>query len=303
MDRKVSHFKLGLFILVCSGLIVAVAIWLGLSYFFEETRTYATYLDESARGLQEDAVVNYRGLAVGRVVSIRLAPDGRLIEILMGLRTDFNVAEFMAVQLREQGLTGLRHLEIDTAPENMEALTPKIDFPHRYPVIPAIPSEFQQLKTALETLYGKIVDLDAGNVLENLGQTLAAVTKAAQSSATLIDRITGVAGRESLEESIRNLGSVLKSTRDVAAALEKQVAGVPPGALANLQDRMTKTVTLAQDLFSTLDEQVNESSVLMRQTLQQFNQLVAQLNTLVETIQRQPNRLIFPSEQVDPFER
>ena len=303
MDRKVSHFKIGLFILICTGLIVGVVTWLGLSNYFEETKTYITFLDESVKGLQEDAVINYRGIVVGRVAAIELAPNGRLIKILMALRSDFDVADYMAVQLKEQGLTGLRYLEIDTAPENLEMLTPEFSFSTEYPLIPSIPSEFEQLKRALEGLYGKIMALDAKTALEHLERTLTAVTKAAQSSASLMNQLAGFEGKEELRENLQKIGAVLESTRDVADALDRQLAEIPAGALADLVNRLTNTVTLTQNLVSTLDQQVAESSVLMRRALQRFDQLAVQLTTLAETIQQKPSRLLIPSEKADPFDR
>jgi len=303
LDRKVSHFKIGLFILICSGLIVGVVTWLGLSNYFEETKTYVTFLDESVKGLQEDAVINYRGIVVGRVAAIELAPNGRLIKILMALRSDFDVADYMAVQLKEQGLTGLRYLEIDTAPENLEMLTPELSFPIQDPLIPSIPSEFEQLKRALEGLYGKIMALDAKTALEHLERTLTAVTKAAQSSASLMNQLAGFAGKEELRENLQKIGAVLESTREVADALDGQLAGIPAGALADLVSRLTNTVTLTQNLVSTLDQEVAESSVLMRRALQRFDQLAVQLTSLAETIQQKPSRLLIPSEKADPFDR
>jgi phospholipid/cholesterol/gamma-HCH transport system substrate-binding protein len=240
---------------------------------------------------------------VGRVAAIELAPNGRLIKILMALRSDFDVADYMAVQLREQGLTGLRYLEIDTAPENLEMLTPEFSFSTEYPLIPSIPSEFEQLKRALEGLYGKIMALDAKTALEHLERTLTAVTKAAQSSASLMNQLAGFAEKEELQENLQKIGAVLESTRDVADALDRQLAEIPAGALADLVSRLTNTVTLTQNLVSTLDRQVAESSVLMRRALQRFDQLAVQLTTLAETIQQKPSRLLIPSEKADPFDR
>ena len=296
MNRKISRFKIGLFVLFCCGLIAGVLFWLGFSTYFEDTRTYVTYIDESVKGLQKDAVINYRGIAVGRVSSMGIAPDGRLVEIRLALQTDFTVADFMAVQLRSQGVTGLQYLEIDAAPENMDMLTPKIDFKPKFPVIPSIPSEIEQLKTALQTLYAKILKID-------VDKPISAFTRAAESSAVLMERISELTGGKSLEESLENLRVTLESIRGITSTLDNQLTGLPPEALADLQSRMNKTVSLAQDLFSVLNLQVKESSVLMRQSLEQFNQLVNQLNTLVEQIRQQPSRLVLPSREEDPFEK
>jgi len=44
---------------------------------------YATYFDESVQGLQVDSAIKYRGVEIGKVQSIGVAPDYRLIEVIM----------------------------------------------------------------------------------------------------------------------------------------------------------------------------------------------------------------------------
>ncbi len=160
MGRNINYFKLGLFIVLGAAVGVGAAIWLGISHYFEQTKTYVSYFNESVKGLQKDALVNYRGVPVGRVTHIGLAPDGRLIEIIMGLQPQFQVSEGLSIRLRDQGLTGLRFLEIDKAPENLEKITPQIGFPLEHPLIPSSPSDIEQLRLAFESIYSKVLSVD-----------------------------------------------------------------------------------------------------------------------------------------------
>ncbi len=109
MPHRVSSFRLGLLIIICGSVLLVTIIWLGASHFFEDNLVYVTYFDESVKGLQQDAIVNYRGVGVGRTVEIGLAPDGRLIMVVMHLNPEFRVDQSLAIQLREMGLTGLRY--------------------------------------------------------------------------------------------------------------------------------------------------------------------------------------------------
>ncbi len=168
MPSRVNKFKLGLFVLIGSSLALIALIWIGASQFFQKKATYVSYFQESVKGLQKGATVNYRGVAIGRVADIRLAPDGRLIEVVMNLDPSFCVDDTLCVRLREQGLTGLRFLEIDTKPPGMKEYTPKISFKPPYPVIPAYPSEIQQLKAAMETIYQKILAVDVEGISKKL---------------------------------------------------------------------------------------------------------------------------------------
>ena len=44
---------------------------------------YSVYFDESVQGLQVDSAIKYRGVEIGKVQSIEVAPDNRLIEVIM----------------------------------------------------------------------------------------------------------------------------------------------------------------------------------------------------------------------------
>ena len=326
MPRNVSPFKLGLFILICGSLALGTIIWLGASHYFEEKKIYVTYFGESVKGLQQDAVVNYRGVAVGRTAAIRLAPDGRLIEVLLYLDPGFKVDESIAIQLREQGLTGLRYLEIDTVSADVEPLTPRIDFPIQYPLIPSHPSEIQQLKNALETIYTKIMGLDLQNLTGNWTQaaqrlnailaqlecaiepgewrdTMSAVKQTAEESAKFMSRLTGSASKEGMNKGFQDLASTLAASRQSTEALARQLKGLPPDSLNRLVKNWEQTITTGGNLFSSTDQRINESAVLIQQSLQQFQQLLTQLNALTQTLKEQPNRLIFAPAGPNPFER
>ena len=67
------------------GVVTAIALVFvyGAGRYLHETRQYVTYFAESVQGLEVNAPVKFRGLQIGRVEDIKLAPDGRLIEVLM----------------------------------------------------------------------------------------------------------------------------------------------------------------------------------------------------------------------------
>ena len=57
--------------------VVVFILWLGMVQYFQEGRKYVAFFDESVQGLQKDSAVKYRGVDIGRVEDIRVAPDGR----------------------------------------------------------------------------------------------------------------------------------------------------------------------------------------------------------------------------------
>lgn len=326
MPRNISPFKVGLFVLVCGSLGLTAVIWLGMSHLFEKTKTYVSYFDESVKGLQKDAVINYRGVAVGRVADIRLAPDGRLIEVVLYLQHDFQVDSSLAIQLREQGLTGLRYLEIDTAPKDIENLAPKLSFTPRYPLIASNPSEIIQLKAALESMYQKVKELDlkgltaswtqtAERVNELLakvkdatdavdwGEAVAALHKASNDLATLLQNLREASAHAGLTEGVEDLSATFRAARQASEALAKQMKELPPRTLAGMAKGVDKTVASGDRLLQEVDRQVGQSALLLQENLQMMRQLITQMTQLVQTLKDQPNRLVFPPSTANPFEK
>ena len=83
MSTKSSKFLIGLFVIVGVLICAAVIIWVGAARFFMKGSLYAVYFDESVQGLQVDSAIKYRGVEIGKVQSIDVAPDYRLIEVIM----------------------------------------------------------------------------------------------------------------------------------------------------------------------------------------------------------------------------
>jgi ABC-type transporter Mla subunit MlaD len=326
LARTVNPLKIGIFALICLMLIIGAFIWLRALTYFEDTKIYVSYFNESVKGLQKDAVVNYRGVGVGHVTFIGLAPDGRLVEVLIKLQSDFRVDQTIAIQLREQGLTGLQYLEIDNAPENIDQLTPRIQFPTKYPILRSYPSEIEQLKFALQDIYQKLsaIDLKAltdtwtrtaemiNNLLVQLGgetgtgdfsEMIVALRKTAQASAALLERISSAASQQGINKGFKNLSATLAATRQASETLASQLKGLPPDVLNKLSRQISEAVKSGNAVFTNLNTKIGDSSAMLEQDLQQLKVLFTQLNSLVESLRQQPNRLIFPSKQKEPFKK
>lgn len=168
MTSQAKKLKIGLFVIASMFLAIVVLVWLGASRYFEETKTVAAYFSESVQGLEADSPVKFRGVPVGRVSAIRLAPDGRLIEVIMSLNRNFKVTDDLGVKMNLLGLTGMKYLEIDTFPPNQKREAITNEFQPRYPVIATYPSDIKEFGSALDTLFQKVKTVDMQQISQNL---------------------------------------------------------------------------------------------------------------------------------------
>ena len=81
MATGTNHYKLGLFVLLGLTLSLAVVVTLGARNWNEESVHYVTYFDESVQGLELGSPVKFRGVSVGRVSGIGIAPDQRHVQV------------------------------------------------------------------------------------------------------------------------------------------------------------------------------------------------------------------------------
>ena len=91
---------------------------------------------------------------------IRLAPDGLLIEVVIGLDRKFKVTDDLGVKMNLVGITGLKYLEMDTFKPDQKRETPTLSFEPRYPVIATYPSDIKEFGSALENIFQKSKTVD-----------------------------------------------------------------------------------------------------------------------------------------------
>ena len=100
-DKEQSRYlKIGVFVLLCTGLIVVGIIIFGSFHLFERRLYVETYFNESVQGLAIGSPVKYRGIDIGRVQAINFVSNiynvshkdnkyARYIYVLLSLKPNF----------------------------------------------------------------------------------------------------------------------------------------------------------------------------------------------------------------------
>ena len=172
MAKKTSSFLVGIFVIIGVALLAGAIIWIGVTGYLLPGSTYVTYLDESVQGLQKDSVVKYRGVDVGRVEAIRIAPDNKLVAIIMKINMQGDLSKTAVAQLSSAGITGLMFVDLDHRKPGSPDLSPKLTFPSEYPVIPSKPSEFARIISGINEIIAKLNAIDVQGLSEQLKATV-----------------------------------------------------------------------------------------------------------------------------------
>lgn len=167
MSTSTNHFKLGLFTIGGFTVAIVAAVLFGGALSRRDMIRYHSYFNESVQGLNVGSPVKFRGVTIGHVSAIEIAPDHRMVDVVseldtkdvirMGLteaRTTHGVERFaippdLRTQLNSQGVTGVKYVAIDffdvasNPPPQLPFSVPKNQY------IPATPSMMKNLEDTI----------------------------------------------------------------------------------------------------------------------------------------------------------
>ncbi|MBM4273660.1 MAG: MCE family protein [Deltaproteobacteria bacterium] len=239
MAKKTANFMLGLFVILGFFLGVAAIIWVGATSFFQKGQTYITYFDESVQGLQGDSNVKYRGVDVGRVEKIRVAPDNRLIGVVIKVNLRDDLAGKTVAQLKAAGITGIMFIELDRRKPDEPDLSPKLTFPSEYPVIPSRPSEIQRILSKIDGVVAKLEQIDTRGISDQLKATGKAVE----------DLFKG----KEMEKILVKLGATAANLDDLTKRVDKIIAS---GKAEDVLVESRETLKVLRTLVANVKEEI-----------------------------------------------
>src|SRR5512140_284702 len=171
MAKRQARFMTGLFVIVGILIGFVAVVWLGASKYFEKGTLYVTYFDESVQGLQVDSEVKYRGVGVGNVKSIGVAPDQKLVEVVIKIALEGDVEHATVTQLRAAGITGIVFVELDQREPDAPVFLPPKEMPTRYTVIPSKSSQTKQMLMGIDQLMQQIAQVDLKGISDQVKAT------------------------------------------------------------------------------------------------------------------------------------
>jgi phospholipid/cholesterol/gamma-HCH transport system substrate-binding protein len=168
-----TKLAVGLFVVAGFTLVIFVVIWLGMSNYLEKGKFYVAYFDESVQGLDRDSPVKYRGVSIGKVYSIGVAPDANLIEVVLKIETGLKLDNTIVAQLKSVGITGIMFVELEKKQPGDNLVSPENAFKATYPVIDTRPSDIKKIMDAINDILQEFKNMDINGVLVSLQSMLA----------------------------------------------------------------------------------------------------------------------------------
>jgi len=299
MTRKTSKFMIGLFVTTGILLGAVAVIWIGASTYYQKGKLYVTYFDESVQGLQMDSRVKYRGVDVGKVEAILVAPDGHLVEVLMKIDMDGEIQRNSFAQLRVAGLTGLVFIELDHRPWEEPLITPKITFPAEHPIIPSQLSQSRQMLTSADKIMGKMEEVDIQGLADQIRRSTKAVETVLAGDGMKRILANVESATASLDRTIRRADSVLAQVKiDGVLAETKEGVQEARRLMVLLQEqlkglKLAETVERSDRLVEGVDRRTRRVASEVGAAADEIREAALSLRLLVERLEENPSELLF----------
>ena len=312
---RVSYAKLGGFVIAVGLAAAAAASVLSWKALTADTTAYQMYFSESVEGLELVAPLKYRGVKVGTVAAIEIAPDGRHVQVtgelfessIERIGLDDHTQRGLCAQLSPKGLTGMQLIQLDlfevASCQRPEDLPFELS-PHVIPVSPSVLDSVEeavrrlakatpQIAEDLSSLVERVNRL-VGDVPEDPGDesaTIASTLAQLQSTVKRIDAM--VAGFDSAGVSaqakvtLKELERTSSSINTLAERLEDR---------NGLVTRMERASTAMGDLAMGFDR----SDESLEEALDDVGDAARAIRRLADALERDPDMLLKGRAELEP---
>jgi paraquat-inducible protein B len=250
------------------------------------------YFDTSVKGLNTGATVEFRGIPVGKVLDIRLEfdMDKKEFRIPVIIETEperisvtgntnhaqnhlevykLLVRKGLRAQLRNGNiLTGQLYVDLDLYKDAPPA---EMIIESGYPVIPTLPTPFEQITTSITKFFKQIDKLPLKDIGKELHET---VVEAKQ-----------LFSAPELKASVVSLNEILKQTQEITEQLNQNIAPELSGMIKNVRS----SVEGVEKLLASDSLMVTE----MSQALQELTRAARSVRELADYLEKHPESLFY----------
>jgi paraquat-inducible protein B len=305
MNKRVSPTLIGAFVLGALALVAGGIVVLGSLSLFSTVYRYALYFDDSVDGLVLGAPVKFKGVQIGNVEQILLAPGEEALKprvaVVIGLDetriknlsgravrfTDDEVSQAIKNGLRgtlvsQSLLTGLLFVSLnyESDPEPPTLVPDSLG----YQQIPTVPSRVEQVAQTANDIFKKLQQLDWQGLFDSIHDTM--------------DGMSKLVAEPQTQDVTRQLNETLTSVRQLASRIDARI-----DPLAKSVDDLGKSMNVS---LAKIDRVTSELGNILQhdspfaydvsRTLRELESASRSIRELANSLDQNPNQVIFGRE-------
>jgi phospholipid/cholesterol/gamma-HCH transport system substrate-binding protein len=304
MYSKVNYTIVGFFVVLFTIGMVWFGFWLGKYNQPDEYTTYETYFSESVSGLAKNSTVMLHGITVGYVDDITI--DKAHIDktkVILKIKKDIPITKDMRTTLKMMGITGLLNVEIEGGSNKAEILKPNENNP---PTIPSKMSWINETKQMVVTLSSDMKDISnqlkkllSDSNIEHINSLVSNFDSATIKANQSFDEINNTIEifNNAIKDIDNNISVALKSFDGIKQDVDTLSKRALP-AIDDIQNATKDFQTATNKFIKSLDRGDYNIKRTLQPTLIDIQLLSEQVTDLLNTINQNPNALIFQSRQL-----
>jgi phospholipid/cholesterol/gamma-HCH transport system substrate-binding protein len=304
MYSRVNYTVVGIFVLLFGIGVVWFGFWLGKYGKSDEYVTYKTFLNQSVSGLSRDSIVMLHGVNVGYVSDISI--DREHIwqtRVTLKIQKDIPITEDMVVTTQMMGITGMLGIDIQGGSQDAKLLEANLT---TIPILKSKESWFDATKERFLDIADdvKVVTSQIKKLLddESIGR-VKSIIKHTDSISSKLDReldelnISIVKFNDTLEHIDNNFSMAI----DDFHSIKEKMDTISKETLPLLSD-----IRIATSSFNVSNREFTKSlkrgdyniKRAIEPTLIDIENLSQQVADLLESINANPNSLLFQSRKL-----
>ena len=304
MENKSHALAAGTFVIAVVALLVALAAWLARDT--SEHRVFELSSREGVTGLQPQAGVRYKGVAVGRVTAIELdrtKPGNVLVRIAVNDAAPITQSTFATLGF--QGVTGLAFIQLDDTGESSQQLVASADAVARIPMRAGLMTRLTdqgsnllvQLEQASQRVNLLLAPENQKNLMgavNNMGQAAAQIGQLTQRADTKLVQEASVA-LKSMKETSERLGATGEAVKKSSEEFRRMSVRMnePGGTLDKIAEGASSLVVTGNSLNATLVPRINR-------TVEDTARAVRQVGRAADAVNDNPQSLLLGRGAAQP---
>jgi phospholipid/cholesterol/gamma-HCH transport system substrate-binding protein len=304
MEPRAHHVLIGLFTVLMVAAALGFALWLSKASSDQELRDYDVIFNEAVSGLSQGSAVQYSGIKVGDVISLRLDPqDPRKVRAHIRVNANTPIKEDTRARLSITGITGAALIQLHSGSPESPALVSKGD--QRAEII-ADRSPLSRLMSNGEDLVLSVTRLlNRANQLfsrDNIGRISRTLENIEQTSASVAEQ------RDELRTALQQMSSASQEAADLMRNANQLLSGQGREAMdsasrlmASLERSSTNVERLLSDNRAALDGGMQGIGEL-GPTIIELRETLSALRSFARRLEEDPAGYLLRSDTIKEFQ-
>lgn len=287
MEKNSHYFMIGIFVSASLVGLALFIVWLAGTHDNRNYARYTIYFRDAVSGLKSSAIVQYRGVDVGRVMDVRLSLDRNdLIKVDIEVDNTTPIFRSTEASLAQQGMTGIVFIDLST--KEGDTTPPEIIEGEFYPIIagkgtqlsklfqdvPAITSQVLELTQKLNTVFNE-------DNMKNIDETM----KNVQAMSSSMNQLLNAENIESTSTALRNLSQTSENVNDLVARFD-QTADKIDTAVNSMNEIITGNKANIDKFSGSGLRQITDMAA-------ETKEMAKSIRRLADTLEQEPSRLLY----------